>query len=120
MTSEESKETERVALRELLLDTAALPAESVREAIFERTFAAGQEPGGTDLIPPPELFGGGAETPEPLAADPDDPDDPGDVGIDGSHLIDDAGDAWFTNGPPLELPTPEGTVGLDGDPGSSW
>lgn len=117
MTSEESEETERVALRELLLDTPALPAESVREAIFERTFAAGQEPGGADLIPPSELFGGGAEPPEPPVADPD---DPGDAGIDGPHLIDDAGDAWFTNGPPLELPMPEGTVGLDGDPGSSW
>ncbi|MGH3933060.1 MAG: hypothetical protein ACRDTF_24145 [Pseudonocardiaceae bacterium] len=58
-----SEETQRVTLRELLIDTVPLPAESVREAIFERTFAAGQEPGGADLVPPPELFGGVAETP---------------------------------------------------------
>lgn len=53
MTSEEA---ERVALRELLIDTVALPVGAVREAIFERTFAAGPQPAGADLVPPVELF----------------------------------------------------------------
>jgi hypothetical protein len=123
------EEMERVTLRELLIDSVPLPPEPVREAIFERTFAAGAEPGGSELVPPAELFGGVPDSPEPPAVHSDDlvhPDDlghPDDSWDAGDGLTDDvvgAGEAWRTNGPPLDLPTPEGTDGAGHDPGSGW
>ncbi|HVL83790.1 MAG TPA: hypothetical protein VM367_05785 [Pseudonocardia sp.] len=107
-------ETDRTQLREMLLDDVALPSATVREMMFERTFAS--PPGaGQELLPPDGLFDlSPDEVTDDDLWDGDGGDRPGGVaGNDGTAVHDDpfAHDAG---------PAPDDQPGLtqpDPDPG---